>query len=200
MLVVNSFLKRDKIRGFALRFLLYSIILFLLGPWLFPDVFTSGIMVAGRAFEHESPHSARSFGLAKEAGHSLNARIIIVNPSLLNPDGSGPERHLDFDAIGVFWSPCALILSLFLASPFSWKWRILGILVGIPLLLIAIYLEMRFLIWDESSFIGLASIPEYLRGCMTVLRRIVMFTIGCTFPISLWLTAILAEIKASRTT
>jgi hypothetical protein len=180
----------ELIRKFALRYVLYILLLSILSPLLFTVFFAKGISVMGRLFETNTPAITRSFELSKESAHPLNARITIINSSLLNPDGSGPERHLDFDALGVFWSPCAFMMSLFLASPFPWKRRFLYILVGIPLMLCASYLQVRFLIWDESSYIGLVWISPEWRELVTVLRGISNYTVVCTLGISIWLSAI----------
>jgi len=179
----------ELIRKFALRYVLYILLLSILSPLLFTVFFAKGISVMGWLFETNTPAITRSFELSKEAAHPLNARITIVNPSLLNPDGSGPVRHLDFDALGFFWSPIAFMMSFFLASPFPWKRRLLCILVGIPLMLYASYLQMRFLIWDESSYIGLVWISPEWRELITVLRGISNYVV-CTLGISIWLSAI----------
>jgi len=144
----------------------------------------------GRVFEADMPEFTRSFELSKEAVHSLNSRITIVNPSMINPDGSGPVRHLDFDAFGFFWSPIAFMMSLFLASPFPWKRRLLYILVGTPLMFCASYLQMRLLIWDESSYIGLEWISSEWREVVTKLRESLIYTIGSSFTLSIWLSTI----------
>jgi len=187
---LTNHLTPELIRKFALRYVLYILLLSVLSPLLVNDFFAQGISVMGRVFEADMPEFTRSFELSKEAAHPLNARITIVNPSLLNPDGSGPVRHLDFDALGFFWSPIAFMMSLFLASPFPWKRRFLCILVGIPLMLCASYWEMRFLIWDESSSIGLAWISPEWRELVTALRGILGYTMGSSFAISIWLSAI----------
>jgi len=195
---LSNHLTTELIRKFALRYVLYILLLSVLSPLLVSDFFAQGISVMGRVFEADMPEFTRSFELSKEEAHSLNARITIVNPSMINPDGSGPVRHLDFDALGFFWSPIAFMMSLFLASPFPWKRRLLCILVGTPLMFCASYLQMRFLIWDESSYIGLEWISSEWREVVTALRGTLIYTMGSSFAISIWLSTIWGYAQPSQ--
>jgi hypothetical protein len=180
---------------FALRYFLFTLLLAIALPLLFSHVFEGGIAIIGHAFVKDTPSCSISFEMSKDPAHPLNARISIVNPLLLKADGSGPVRNLDFDAIGVFWSPIALMISLFLSSPCAWKKRSLGILAGILLMAPALYLYMRFLVWDESSYIELTEVSTQWREWITDFRRILGLIMSCSLAVSIWLTIILTRTK-----
>jgi hypothetical protein len=180
---------------FALRYFLFTLLLSIALPLLFSDVFEGGIAVIGHAFVKDTPYCSISFEMSNDPAHPLNARISIVNPLLLKADGSGPVRNLDFDALGIFWSPVALMISLFLSSPSAWKKRSIGILTGILLMAPALYLYMRFLIWDESSYLELTKVSTQWRELITDFRRILGLIMSCSLAVSIWLTIILTRTK-----
>jgi len=198
MTILIDHLSPGVVGRFALRYFLSTLVLAIVLPLLFSDFFEGGIAMIGRAFVTDTPNYSTSFEISRDPAHPLNARFSIVNQCLLNPDGSGPIRNLDFDALGVFWSPVVLMISLFLSSPFSRKKRLVWILWGLVLMAAALYLYMRFLIWDESSYIELTVVPPDWRESITDFRRILGLITGCTLAVSIWLTALLARAQKVR--
>jgi hypothetical protein len=198
MTILIDHLSPSMIGRFALRYFLFTLLLAIVLPLLFSDVFEGGIAMIGHAFVKDTPSYSTSFEMSNDPAHPLNARISIVNPLLLKSDGSGPVRNLDFDALGVFWSPVALMISLFLSSPCTWKKRSLGILVGILLMAPALYLYMRFLIWDESSYIELTAVSWKWREWVTDIRRILGIIMSCSLAVSIWFSIMLTQTKTAK--
>jgi hypothetical protein len=90
------------------------------------------------------------------------------------------------------------MISLFLSSPCTWKKRSLGILVGILLMAPALYLYMRFLIWDESSYIELTAVSWKWREWVTDIRRILGIIMSCSLAVSIWFSIMLTQTKTAK--
>ena len=173
--------------GIAGRFALFYLLLAI--PWPFmTGGYMEGVRKLGATiFSRTDVRSSVSFELLDDPRHLFNARITIINPALIKPDGSGPVRNLDFDSRSILWNPCAILLSLLLATPVSWNRRLRGIALGMPFLLFVIYLFVRFLIWDESSEIGLAEFSPLVKISVDTLRQILVMDSGLVIPVILWI-------------
>jgi hypothetical protein len=139
-------------------------------------------------FNSTNAHRAMSFAFLKDPQRPFDARITIVNPELLNPDGSGPVRHLDFDTRVICWNPCVLLIALIFASPVSWKRRWRALAFGLPVLVIAIFCFFQFCLWDESSEIGLVVINPFWKTVVTMTRQAFIAYLGLVAPVFLWPT------------
>ena len=186
------------IRRFLLRFLLIYVVIAILGPACLPRLYERGLTIAGKAFESDRPDCERTFEFSKDPGHPLNARITIVDPSLMNPDGSGPVRNVDFDALGVFWGPMAAFLSLSLAFQSKDRYRRLLFFGGLVLLMGIVFWNFHLVLWDEARQLYQPPPPPWVGETIRFLRSLSgMLSTGC-LPFALWVITTLDEHDISR--
>ncbi len=123
----------------------------------------------------------------RDPRHPYYTRVVIVNQRLMNPDGSGPIRNLDFETRGLGWIPVAIIASLFVATPLPWKrkgWPMFWALIVIQTLIFA---ALGFFIWDESSEIGLVAFTPFWKQIIAAIRETLTAQLTMTLPIVIWL-------------
>ena len=186
------------IRRFLLRFLVVYGMIAILGPVTMPQVYEQILTVAGRVFECDGPDCSRTFEFSKDPGHPLNARITIVAPPLMNADGSGPVRNVDFDALGVFWGPMAAFLSLTIAFRSKNRQRRVLFVVALILLQIVAFANFHFVLWDEERQLHLPLPPTWIGETIRSLRSLSgMLAAGC-LPFALWMISALDGRDISR--
>jgi hypothetical protein len=115
------------------------------------------------------------------------ARIEIADRQKLQPDGSGPVRHVDFDVRGLGWTPTALFVSLVLASPVPWSRRLAALGLGVAGVQIVIMGFLALAIWNESSEIGLVSMPPFWKGIVTDWQRNLIALFSLAAPVIIWI-------------
>ena len=173
--------------AFAWKFLALYLLLAIPWPFLTQFYVDLGQEAGAMLFNSRNDHRTMSFEFLKDPKRPFDARITIVNPVLLNPDGSGPVRHLDFDTRGTCWNPCVLLIALIIASPVSWKRRWRALAFGLPVLLIVIFCFFQFCLWDEASEIGLVVIKTFWKTVVTMARQAFIAYLGLVAPVLLWL-------------
>ena len=186
------------IRRFLLRFLVIYGMIAILGPVTMPRVYEQILTMVGRVFECDGPDCSRTFEFSKGQGHPLNARITIVDTSLMNPDGSGPVRNVDFDALGAFWGPTAAFLSLTLAFRSKDRQR-RNLFVGSLIFLQTVaFVNFHFVIWDEARQLHLPLPPPWVVETIRSLSSLSgMLAAGC-LPFALWMITALDRRDISR--
>lgn len=114
-------------------------------------------------------------------------RIAIVNRRLMNGDGSGPVRNLDFNTVSVAWRPFVLLFALVVATPLTLAWRIrtLG-LVGAALLLY-LGLTLAFSLWNESTEVSLTVLSPFWKLIANGVEGALLEMLGLAVPVLLWL-------------
>ena len=135
-----------------------------------------------------------SFPSGDPAGDPVNARIQVVNPSLMKPDGSGPVRNVDFDAAG-FWRCTALLLAMVLATPFPWKRRVRNLaasLAGCYLLALAI---LWFTVWRESCALYPGFESTWLDRCLATVESALTAQLTLAVPVLAWALTVLPGSK-----
>lgn len=186
------------IRRFLMRFLLIYVVIAILGPACMPRLYERGLTAAGKAFECNRPECERTFEFSEDTGHPLNARITIVDTSLMNPDGSGPVRNVDFDALGVFWGPTAAFLSLTLAFRSKDRQRRNLFVVSLIFLQTVAFVNFHFVLWDEARQLHLPLPPPWVVETIRSLRSLSgMLAAGC-LPFALWMITALDRRDISR--
>ena len=116
--------------------------------------------------------------------HPYGSRIVIVNQALMNPDGSGPIRNVDFDTRVM--CPATLLIALVLATPVSWRRRGWALLFGIPISCALGLLFLGFAIWDESSEISLVTFSPITKEIVHLARNVLTTQLSISAPILLW--------------
>ena len=111
-------------------------------------------------------------------------RVEIANRALLHSDGSGPVRNLD---IGFDRQPMTVLLALIFATPVSWKRRRGALLWGLICEHIVIIFAIGFLIWNESSEIGLVALSPFWKQAASGVKEILMDQIGLAVPVIIWI-------------
>jgi len=172
---------------FAGRFLVCYLLLSL--PW--PGMTGLYRSLAGETaswlFDTERHSYSVSFAWGETPSRPYNARITIVNPKILNADGSGPVRHLDFDARCLFSGPYLLLVSLIVASPVPWRRRWRTLMLGLPVLALLLISFFEFCLWQESSEIGLVVLSPAQKEIVSLIRSVLTAYQGFLAPIFLWL-------------
>jgi len=181
------------IRRNLLRFLLIYMAIAILGPAFMPRIYEGVLTMAGKAFECDRPNCIRTLEFSRDPGHPLNARITIVDPALMNPDGSGPIRNVDFDALGVFWGPMAAFLALSIAYRSTERHRLPLFLGGLILLLTIGFWNFYFILWDEARHLYLPPTTRWVGETIGSLRSISGMLATACLPFALWVITALDE-------
>ena len=121
------------------------------------------------------------------AQHADKLRVVIVNRSLMNKEGAGPVRNLDFDAAGLVVRPLALIGALVICTPVSWKRRMeafLWCVFGEQVIIVGV---LGFCIWHESSEISLVALSPFCKQIALSVREMLVAQLDLAVPILLWI-------------
>ncbi len=122
-----------------------------------------------------------------KAARATFMRIEIANRSLLQPDGSGPVRNLDFDVRRLGWMPPALLIALVLASPLPWKRRVVALCWGVLWVQLVVMTFLAFAIWNESSEVGLVTMSPFWKAIACEWQHNFIAQFSLAAPVVLWL-------------
>jgi hypothetical protein len=122
---------------------------------------------------------------AAQPAHEL--RVVIVNRSLMNQDGAGPVRNLDFDAAGLVLRPLALIGALMICTPIPWRRRVKAFLWCVLWEQIIVVGVLGFCIWNESSDISLVALSPFGKEVASSVRQMLVAQLDLAIPILLWI-------------
>jgi len=123
----------------------------------------------------------------KERPSTDDVRIVIENRDWLNVDGSGLVRNLDMNAQAALWRPLALLASLIMASPVSWKRRFWAFAAGLLAIHAYLWATLAVDIWRESAEISLVTIPEFLQKPLGMLTNALLIQLSLAVPVLVWL-------------
>ncbi len=182
-------ISRNLIAGFMFRLVLVYALLMV--PWRgFTENYVDTTQGVIRAIfgADDARHNVTVEPLPGDPAHPYNTRIVIVNNALMNPDGSGPIRNVDFDTMGM--SPATLLIALILATPVSWRRKGLALLTGVPIAYVIALLFLGFSIWDESSEIGLVAFNPVTKQVIEVARNVLTTQLSLSIPALIWLLTI----------
>lgn len=118
--------------------------------------------------------------------HLSYARVVIVNPALMKPDGSGPVRNLDIGTRGFGSTSLALLAGLILASPVSWPRRCRALLWGILWQQVLVFLTLGYCIWLDSAEVGLVSLTSTGKELATGIKNVLAGALAVATPVLLW--------------
>lgn len=174
----------------ALRFLVYfafwqvaGLIVLSSCIEIYNDMFRSvGTLIYGR----DDRVKEISFEPLSRGDHINYTRVVIVNPALMKPDGSGPVRNLDIGMGGFGSTPLALLAGLILASPISWQRRGKALLWGIFWQQVLVFLTLGYCIWLDSAEIGLVSLSPTGKELATGIKNALAGTLAGATPVLLW--------------
>ncbi len=122
--------------------------------------------------------------------NSAFTRIEIANRRKLAPDGSGTVRHVDFDAGRLAWLPTAFFIALVLASPLQWPRRLRALALGGVCVQVVVFLCLAFVIWRESSVVGLVSLTPFWADIAARSQSGFLTLLPFLYPVVIWVAVV----------
>jgi hypothetical protein len=98
---------------------------------------------------------------------------------------------LDIDSRGIGFIPTALLCSLVLATPLSWKRRSLALVLGLIAVHTLIFTALQTSIWDlsdDSTGIGLIQFSPFWKTVVSSVEETLVTQMGTSFvaPLMIW--------------
>jgi len=177
----------DYLRAFLCRFAVVYVLLLL--PWPgFRDAYGSYFRAfGGMVFAGQTERSEVTFETPERNSSRLqDTRVVIVNKALLNYDGSGPVRNLDFDPMAVGWRPIALLTALVVATTHPWPRRIRALVFGTLALHAFLIVFLGVAIWNESTEISLVTLTPFWKAAANGLKGVLVSQLALCVPVLIW--------------
>ena len=186
----------DSFRRFAVRLVLVFVLLVL--PWpgvggTYRSLFRS---LASALLCGATPERAVSFAPENEVSGPGRLRLLIVQPERMAPDGSGPVRRLDFNALDVGWRPTALVLALGAAVSLPWRRRCRVMALGVAAVHAYALGALGSAIWNEASHLA----PGVVES-VTIFDRLqdaLLSQLSLAVPVLAWMLAMPSPARARR--
>lgn len=178
---------RDKTyRGFLLRFALLFVALAL--PWPHWQAAWRPLFrfVAEHTLAVTSQASEITVKPLEPPTPQADVRFTLVNRGLLNADGSGPVRELDFAVAQIEMRPMILLFALVFATPIPWRQRARYFAAGALLLQGSILAVLKFCLWRESMELLLVPTSVGMTTFTTAVRNGLVQYFGLALPFLLW--------------
>ena len=178
---------RSSLKKILIRFALIYVLLLL--PWPgFREAYGAyfrafgGMVFAGQTERFEVTFETPE----RNSPRPQDTRVVIVNNALMNYDGSGPVRNLDFDAHAVGWRPIALLAALVIATPLPWGRRIRALAFGALAMHLYFLLFLLVAIWNESTEISLVSLTPFWKSAALGLKAMMVSQLSLFLPVLVW--------------
>lgn len=119
---------------------------------------------------------------------TMDSQIVMANTTLIS-DCKCPADYLGFDSRAICWLPTALTIALILATPIPWRRRLASMLIGILLIHLYILAVFAIYIWNQSTTIGVITLPPFAKLITDALEYTFVTQIGPGFavPILIWI-------------
>jgi exosortase/archaeosortase family protein len=157
----------------------------LLVPWPGLTDWCGQALRSAGALVFTTPKGAREITFEPQGAHGT--RIVIANRKLLNGDGSGLVRNLDFNTRSVLWRPCGLLLALVMVTPMSTRRRLRALGLGEILLILYVLLAFYFTIWNESTEVSLTTLSPFWKSVANAAETSLMEKLSLAIPVLIWL-------------
>jgi len=180
-------MSRSTLKKFLVRFALVYVLLNL--PWPgFREAYSAYFRAfGGMVFTKDTERSQVSFETPEPySPRPHDTRVVIVNKALMNYDGSGPVRNLDFDAVAVGWRPLALLAALVVATPIPWRRRVRALAFGTLGLHAFFLVFLGVAIWNESTEISLLTLTPFWKSALNGLKTVMVSQLGLCLPVLIW--------------
>ena len=178
---------RSPLKKILIRFALIYVLLLL--PWPgFREAYGAYFRAfGGMVFAGQTERSEVTFETPeRNSPRPQDSRIVIVNNALMNYDGSGPVRNLDFDAHAVGWRPIALLAALVIATPLPWGRRIRAVVLGALAMHLYVLLFLFVAIWNESTEISLMTLTPFWKTAVSGLKGVMVSQLALCLPVLIW--------------
>lgn len=183
-------MKRHRLVG---RFLCWFIVVYglLVVPWPgFKGAYGRYFqMICQGAFIGNGERRILRFEQGHDTRFPIPVEITLANRDQLDANGRGPVRILGLDARGLGWTPTALILALTLATPIPGRQRVRALCWGLLLVHAFIVFSVGCYIWNQSTEIGLITLPPFWKTVAGGLEGTFVTQLGASFvvPALIWL-------------
>ena len=179
------------LKKFLVRFALVYVLLLLPWPGL-RETYSAYFRVLGSmVFSTENERCEVSFEIPEQnLPRPRDTRIVIVNKALMNYDGSGPVRNLDFDAHAVGWRPIALLAALIFATPLPLGRRIRALAFGTLGIHAFLIVFLAVGIWIEANELPLAffvPVTPFWKAVATGVGTVMVAQMGLFIPVLVWI-------------
>src|SRR5271166_5599060 len=145
--------RKAPIAAFGLRFAVILVLLSIPWPGLYPGYASLSRGLAKVAFGWETwPLNVEFDNAPAQPGVDADTRLVIVDPALMNADGSGPIRNLDIN-FGEYWRGNALLVALVLATPMPPRKKARTLLLALLVLQAWLLVFLACQIWDEAGYL-----------------------------------------------
>jgi len=178
---------RSPLKIFLIRFTLLFVILNV--PWPgFHDADSACFRAFGSMVFTGTPERSQITFEAPEScsPRPHDTRVVIVNNALINNDGSGPVRNLDFDAIAIGWRPLALLVTLIVSTPLPWRRRVRALVFGTLGLHAFFLVFLGVAIWNESTEVSLVTLTPFWKSALNGFRTMFTSQLGLCLPVLIW--------------
>jgi len=178
---------RSPIKTFVIRFALLYVLLILPWPGL-REVYGAYFRAfGGLFFERENERCEVTFETTeRNSPRPQDTRVVIVNKALMNYDGSGPVRNLDFDAQSLGWRAQALLIALIVATPIPWRRRIRALMFGTLAMQVYLLLFLGVAILNESTEISLLPLAPFWKSALNGLKTVLVSQLSLCLPVLIW--------------
>lgn len=192
----------------VIMYIVVLILLFAGGGDVFQNIFVSvGNKVFGKHWEHIKVEYSTDKNIVHSDIKSFRASTVVVkitNTNILLTNGQYAMGSVNFSSFNWGYLPLALIIILCIATPISFKRRLVNLVFGFTIVEIALLVFQWYIIWvyAEINNIGWYSYaPDTKQNLLLpILQALLVNGIGLTFtmPFIIWLLLLILrkDIKA----
>jgi hypothetical protein len=138
--------------------------------------------------------SFRDNGFVKirETKDPATSHLNVGNNALIHPDGTSETAALDVNTRYLGYVPTILLIALVLASPVSWKRRLLALALGLVLVtLLVMFKQWISLLWlcEQHPFLQLTNFTGTGKKLLTFFNTFISITSSSVlyFVVAIWL-------------
>ena len=187
-------MKSNFARGPGLGFLLRFVVIFgvLIVPWPgWNHVYSHYFQSLGQIAFNRPGAMPRMvvFAPATDNAAWIDTTMTLENAALADSSGNGPAKMAKIDSRSIGWVPTALTIALVLATPISWRRRLLALAGGVLLIHLFIFLTLLSWIWDNSTGLSLLTLSSIWQRVAGELDYALMNQLGVSFsvPVVIWI-------------
>jgi hypothetical protein len=130
-----------------------------------------------------------TFGPSSGRTPDLDTLITLGNTAVADGNGHGLAKGSEIPSRSIGWVPTALTIALVLATPISWKRRLLALVGGLVLIHLFILLTLQSWIWNNAPDVSLVKLSAFWQRVLGELNYALMNQLGVSFtvPVVIWI-------------